>query len=265
MSALGRVPLAFPAAREANFYLGLAAYDHGDFARAAAAFEFVAARLPLAEVFNLGIALSQAGDNIGATRELRATLEHRPGDAEAKALLGSLGAPPTGVVPAASIVKPPAERIKRNYDEDAFRQLTTQMQGWVEQRFARSDAHAHARFHVERGKELLAHGFATEAEDEFRHARTVDPSSPAPLLGLVDTALARGNNKEARSQAEAALRQHESADAYVVLARLDLSENRVDAAANNLKQAARLDPGNPEVQSLKRAIAAKLAEKGQKP
>ena len=299
MSALGRVPLAFPAAREANFYLGLAAYDHGDFARAAAAFEFVAARLPLAEVsnnlgvvadrrgrkdsaeyferairtdssdpdyhFNLGIALSQAGDNIGATRELHAALEHRPGDAEAKALLGSLGAPPTGVVPAASIVKPPAERIKRNYDEDAFRQLTTQMQGWVEQRFARSDAHAHARFHVERGKELLAHGFATEAEGEFRHARTVDPSSPAPLLGLVDTALARGNNKEARSQAEAALRQHESADAYVVLARLDLSENRVNAAADNLKQAARLEPGNPEVQSLKRAIAAKLAEKGQKP
>jgi Tfp pilus assembly protein PilF/TolB-like protein len=298
MNALSHVLPASPAAREANFYLGLAAYDHGDFARAQAAFEFVAARLPLAEVsnnmgvvaarrgrkdsaeyferavrtdpsdadyrFNLGVALSQARDNPGATRELRAALEHRPGDAEAKALLASLGAP-QGVVPAAAIVKAPAERIKRNYDEDAFRQLTTQMQGWVEQRFARSDAHAHARFHVERGKELLADGFAAEAESEFRHARAVDPSSTAPLLGLVDTALARGDNKEARSQAEAALRQHESADAYVVLARLDLSENRVEAAADNLKQAARLEPANPEVQNLKRAVAAKLAEKGQKP
>ena len=72
-------------------------------------------------------------------------------------------------------MKPPPERIKRNYDEDAFRQMTTQMQGWVEQRFARSDAHAHALFHVERGKELLAHCFVAEAEEEFRHARAVDP------------------------------------------------------------------------------------------
>ena len=43
-------------AREANFYLGLAAYAHGDFAKSEAAFQFVAARLPLAEVYNnLGV------------------------------------------------------------------------------------------------------------------------------------------------------------------------------------------------------------------
>jgi tetratricopeptide (TPR) repeat protein len=297
MNALSRVPPALPSSREATFYLGIAAYEHGDWARAQAAFESVAARLPLAEVynnlgvvashrgqknavdyfekairndpndadyhFNLSVVLSQAGDNAGAGRELRAALEHRPGDAEAKALLASLGPPPTGVVPASSVSRPPAQRIKLNYEEDAFRQLTTQMQGWVEQRFARSDARTHARFHIERGKELLAHGFTAEAESEFRHAATVDPSSPAPSLGLVDVALARGDNKEARSQAEAALRLRESAAAYLVLARLDLSENRELAAAEDLKQAARLEPGNSEVQSMKRAIAAKLAEKGQ--
>ena len=43
-------------AREANFYLGLAAYAHGDFAKSESAFQFVAARLPLAEVYNnLGV------------------------------------------------------------------------------------------------------------------------------------------------------------------------------------------------------------------
>ena len=90
--------------REANFYLGLAAYDHGDFTKSESAFEFVAAHLPLAEVynnlgvvaarrdhkkaegyferaiqndpsdpdyhFNMGVALTQAGDRAGATREL---------------------------------------------------------------------------------------------------------------------------------------------------------------------------------------------------
>jgi len=292
ITSLEHVPASSPAAREANFYLGLAAYDRGDFARAATAFEFVAARLPLAEVynnlgvvaarrgqkssaqyfekavrndpgdadyhFNYGVALSKAGDNAAASREWRLALEHRPGDAEARSLLSPS---PGSVVPAASVVKTPAERIKRSYSEDDFRQLTTQMQGWVEQRFARSDSRAHARFHLERGTELLAYGFVSDAEAEFRHARTVDPSSLAPFLGLADAALARGDAREARSQAEASLRLRESAGAYLVLARLDLSENRVEAAADNLKQASRLDPANTDVQSLKREVAARLAEK----
>lgn len=299
ISALNLVPPASPVAREANFYLGLAAYAHGDFATAEAAFEFVAARLPLAEVynnlgvvavrrgrknaadyfekalrddpsdadyhFNLGVTLNQAGDSARASRELRAALDRRPNDVEAKAALDSMAAPSAGVVQAASIAKAPVLRIKRNYEEDAFRQMTTQMQGWVEQRFARADARAHARFHVERGKEMLAHGFTTEARDEFEHAASVNPSSTAPLVGLADVAMARGDNKDARAQAEAALRLHESADAYVVLARLDLSENRVEAAATNVKSAMRLEPGNLEAQGLQRAVAAKLAEKAQKP
>ena len=104
--ALGQIPHSSAVAREANFYLGLAAYAHGDFAKSESAFEFVAARLPLAEVynnlgvvaarrgqkkaadyferaiqndpsdadyhFNLGVTLAQAGDRAGAARELHA-------------------------------------------------------------------------------------------------------------------------------------------------------------------------------------------------
>ena len=213
-------------AREANFYLGLAAYAHGDFAKSESAFAFVAARLPLAEVynnlgvvaarrgqrkavdyfdkaiqndpsepdyhFNLGVTLTQVGDRVGAARELHTALDHRPNDAEAKMLLDSLT--PTaaggGIVPSSATSKAPVERIKRNYEEDAFRQMTTQMGSWAEERFARSDPRAHARFHLELGKELLAHGFTTEAEAEFRHAAAVDPSSTAPLTALA-TALAK--------------------------------------------------------------------------
>jgi tetratricopeptide (TPR) repeat protein len=285
-------------AREANFYLGLAAYAHGDLARSESAFQFVATRLPLAEVynnlgvvasrrgqkkaaeyfqraiendpsdpdyhFNMGITLSQAGDRAGAARELRATLDHRPNDAEAKMMLDSLTPPAAGsIVPSSATTKVPAERIKRNYEEDSFRQMTTQMGSWAEQQFARSDPRSHARFHVELGKELLAHGFTTEAEAEFHHAAAVDPSSTAPLTALADDYDARGDAREARAQAEAALRIRESAEAYLVLARLDLRENRMEAAAQNINRALQLEPGNPTGQNLKRTLAAKLAEKAQ--
>jgi len=285
-------------AREANFYLGLAAYAHGDFAKSESAFQFVAARLPLAEVynnlgvvaarrgqkkaaeyfqraiendpsdpdyhFNMGVTLSQAGDRAGAARELRTALDHRPNDAEAKMMLDSLTPPAAGsIVPSSATTKAPAERIKRNYEEDAFRQMTTQMESWAEQQFARSDPRAHARFHVELGKELLAHGFTTEAEAEFHHAAAVDPSSTAPLTALADDYDARGDAREARAQAEAALRIRESAEAYLILARLDLRENRMEAAAQNINRALQLEPGNPAGQNLKRTLAAKLAEKAQ--
>ncbi len=284
-------------AREANFYLGLAAYAHGDFAKSESAFQFVAARLPLAEVynnlgvvaarrgqkkaveyferaiqndpsdadyhFNLAVTFSQAGDRVGAARELHAALDHRPNDAEAKMLLDSLTPPAGGIVPSSATSKAPPERIKRNYEEDAFRQFTTQMGGWAEQQFARSDPRAHARFHLELGKELLAHGFTTEAEAEFRHAAAVDPSSSAPLLALAEDYDASGDASQARAQAEAALHIRESADAYLVLARLDLRENRMEAAAQDINRALQLEPGNPAVQDLKHALAAKLAEKAQ--
>ena len=61
VATLARVPENHPLAREANFYLGLAAYYHGDFQRAESAFHFVAALMPLAEVYNnLGVVSSHA-------------------------------------------------------------------------------------------------------------------------------------------------------------------------------------------------------------
>jgi tetratricopeptide (TPR) repeat protein len=299
IAALGHVQQSSPVEREANFYLGLAAYAHGDFAKSESAFEFVAARLPLAEVynnlgvvaarrghssktaaeyferaiqddpsdpdyhFNLGVTLSQAGDRAGAARELHATLDHRPNDAEAKTLLDSLTPSPGSIVPSSVTLKAPVERIKRNYEENAFRQMTTQMGSWAEQQFIRSDPRTHARYHLELGKELMAHGFTSEAEAEFRHAAAVDPSSTAPLTALAEDYDARGDVREARAEAEAALRIRESAEAYLILGRLDLRENRMEAAAQNINRALQLEPGNSAGQDLKRTLAAKLAEKAQ--
>ncbi len=297
IAALEKIPPTSKVAREANFYLGLSSYAHGDFDQAETAFEFVAARLPLAEVyndlgvvaarrgqkkaaddferaiqndpsdadyhFNLGVTLVRAGDKASAARELRLALDRRPSDTEAKTLLDSLTAPAATTMTGSAPTKLPTERLNRNYQENAFRQMTTQMQSWAEQQFARSDPHSHARYHVELGKELLAHGFITEAEAEFRHAAAVDPSSPAPLAALADAYDARGDAAQARVEAEASLRLRESADAYLVLTRLDLQENRMEAATTNITRALQLDPANSAAHDLKRTLAAKLAEKAQ--
>lgn len=297
ITAFEQVQHSSPLSREANFYLGLAAYSRGDFAKSESAFGFVATRLPLAEVynnlgvvaarrgqkkaadyfamairndpsdadyhFNRGVALTQAGDRAGAARELHAALDRHPNDAEAKTLLESLTPQAGGVIPSSAMVKMPSERIKRNYEEDAFRQVNTQIGSWAEQRFSRSDPHAHARFHIELGRELLAHGFTDEAEAQFRHAASVDPSSAAPLIALAEDYDARGDALQARAQVEAALRLRESAEAYLLLARLDLKENRTEAATQNINRALQLEPANSAGQDLKRTLAAKLAEKAQ--
>jgi len=178
-------------------------------------------------------------------------------------LLESLTSSTANIVPSGATSNIPLERIKRDYQEDALRQMTMQMGNWAEERFARSDPRAHARYHVELGKELLAHGFTAEAEAEFRHAAAVDPASTAPLTALAEDYDARGDAREARAQAEAALRIRESAEAYVILGQLDLEENRIEAAAQNVTRALQLEPGNPTGQNLKRILAAKLAEKAQ--
>jgi Tfp pilus assembly protein PilF len=211
----------------------------------------------------MGVTLGQTGDRAGAARELRAALDHHPNDAEAKMLLDSLAPTAGSIIPASSTSKAPQERIKSNYEEDTFRQMTTQMESWAEQRFAQSDPRAHARYHIELGKELLSHGFTADAEAEFRHAAAVDPSSAAPLTALAEDYDARGDLAEARAEAEAALRIRESAEAYLILARLDLKENNTEAAAQNINRALQLEPSNSAGQDLKRTLAAKLAEKAQ--
>jgi len=296
-AALQKVPASATIAREANFYLGLSSCARGDLDTAQKAFEFVVARLPLAEVynnlgvvgarrgqkrsaadferaiendpsdpdyhFNLGLAMGRAGDRVRAAREMRTVLEHRPGDAEARALLDSFNSAAGSGPNNPTATKYPPERLKVEYQENAFRQMKMQIQSWAEQQFARSDPRSHARYHVELGRELLGHGFVSEAESEFRHAASVDPASPSPHTALAEAYQAAGDAARARSEAEASLRIRESAEAYVVLTRLDLGENRAAEAEKEINRALQLEPRNLSALDLKRAVTATLDGKEQ--
>ncbi len=298
MPSLARVPQSAPEAREANFYLGLSAYYSGDFARAAAAFGFVGSRLPLSEVynnlgvvasrrgektapsyfqkavdadpedadyhFNLGVALYRAGDLNGAARQIHEAISLRPADIEAKSFLDTLSpAIPKPVSIGIAKASPPLERIRLNYDESSFRQLAMKIEAAAEQRLSKTDAHTHAQFHADRGHEFLRQGFISEADREFREAVSLDPSNAEIHSGMARVLEANNDMAGARSEAETALRIRQFTEPLLVLARLDLRDNNVEAASENLDRALRLDPANAHAQALKQSIAAKLAQKAQ--
>lgn len=286
---LARIPATDDDANEAQFYLGLAAYFGGHLDKADAAFRALASRLPLTEVlnnlgviaarrsqknardyfekivqadpnepdyrFNLAVELYREGDNQGATRELRELLAIYQ-DAEAKSLLDAIA---SGATPAHA----PLERIKRNYDESTFRQLALEIDNSNEARLAKSDPASHAAFHIQHGQELLQEGLVGEAEKQFREAVVLNPTSAEAHAYLAHVLEASQDNVGARNEARASLKLQPTVEAYLVLARLDLAENKAESAAQNVERALALDPANAAAVSLKHEIATASAGKTQ--
>jgi tetratricopeptide (TPR) repeat protein len=296
ITSLSRVSESETQYGEANFYLGLAAYSQGDFAQAETAFNAVAAHLPLIEVynnlgvvagrrdpkdalayfqkavtddpnepdyrFNLAIVLYQTGDSAGALRQLHDELGMRPSDSEAKALLDALST--TGSHTQLSPgVKLPPERLRTNYEENRFRLLILKIDAAAEQRLANADPRTHSRFHSSRGEQLLKQGFLTEAEREFREAIALNAENAEGHAGLASVLESTNNLPAARSEAEEALRLRQFAEPLVVLARLDLRDNKPAAAAEEIDQALRLEPNDASALELKLTIATRLAQEAQ--
>ncbi len=303
-SWLGRISKDDPVAGEANFLLGMAEFYRGNYDKAYAAFSFLAARLPLTEVynnlgvvdarrgrrapsisyftkavnadpsdpdyrFNLAVALYKSGDNAGAAAQLREELQRRPNDGEAKNLLENInrgvnaptapvtGAQVLGVPPGTNQVRVPMERIKRNYDEASYRQLEVEIHNLTEQRLARSDRKSHSAYHSDRGKDLLARGSVAEAQAEFREAISLDYNNAAAHAGMARALEQNGDTFNARSEAQTSVRLQPNVDGYLVLARLDLKQNQLDAASDAVKSALKLEPGNTAAQSLQHDVTAK--------
>lgn len=297
---LARIPATNPLAHEANFFLGLAAYYQGNFARAEASFRFILQQFPLTEVynnlgavtarlgkaeakqwfqkaadadpsdpdyrFNLGLALLRDGDREGAARQLRECLALRSDDSEAKSLLANLGGqtgsaanvkPASAVGSSSAAANLPQERIKRNYDEAAFRELAVEMQNGSESRLTKLDARSHAAYHIQHGHDLLAKGFPSAAEKELREAVELDAGNALAHANLADALDLKHDAAGARAESDAALRLTPSAAVCVVLARINLRDNNRDGAAGLVNRALQLDPGNAEALAMKKKMESK--------
>ncbi len=279
---LTRIPATDRNANEAHFYLGLAEFYTGQMEKAEAAFHWLAARLPLSEIYNnlgvtaakqgekrartyfekivqndpndadyrvnLAIELYREGDATQTIRQLRESLALHPDDAEARAFLDDVSA---GANDKARV---PAQRIKRNYDESGFRQIALEVEKASEAHMEKTDAATHVALHLQRARQLAEQGLTAEAEIQYKKAAELDPSNSEAHTGLALLLESNHDNGAARNEAMKALRLKPSAEAYLVLARLDLAGNNRDSAAQNVDHALALDPANAAAASLKHDI-----------
>lgn len=286
---LAKVPLADRRALEARFYLGLARFNSAKYADAEQAFAFVATRLPLPEVvnnqavaisrqgrdasalfqravaadpndadyhYNLAVSLLRRHDTAGATREIDAALRLRKVDAEAQGLRDRLSH--GDVADAANDAGfTPLERIRRTYSETSFRQAAFQLDQMRQMRMATMKPADRALEYTEQGKTYLAEGLLPEAEQEFQLALNSDRSSAPARMGLAQVREQSGDDTQARTEAEAAMRLRPSAEAHVLLGRLDLKANRLPEAADEVRQALQMEPKNTAAVGLRQALATR--------
>ena len=293
-ATLARVPPSDRLALEANFYLGLSRFNSANYAGAAQAFQFVAARLPLPEVvndqavalsrqgkdavalfqkastddpssedyhYNLAIALYRRGDTATALKEADAALKLKPNDNDAGSLRAhlSIAAPGTRLAPSSDTGFSPVERIRRDYNEAAYRQATFQLDQINAVRLSMLPADQRANEYITLGRTDLNQGLLPEAESQFQSAVEAQPNSAAAHAGLAEVRERSGNSTAARDEALTSLKLKPSATGFLVLARLDLADNLLAACADDVAHALRLEPNN----SAALAMRQNLLQRGQ--
>jgi cytochrome c-type biogenesis protein CcmH/NrfG len=110
---------------------------------------------------------------------------------------------------------------------------------------------------------MLGENLLTVAEKDFREAVLLDPANAAAHAGLARVLELSNDAAAARAEASTSLRVAANVDAFLVLARLDLHDNKPEAASASVEKALQLEPANAAAAGLKNAVAAKLAERGQ--
>jgi Tfp pilus assembly protein PilF/TolB-like protein len=284
-ATLAKVPTGDPLALEANFTIGLARFNSAKYAAAEQAFTFVATRLPLPEVvndqgvalsrqgkdgfeqyqrasqadpsdedyhYNMAVALFRRGDTAGAQREVDAALKLKPNDNEAIELRSRLKLLAAGTKPASEFA--PVERIRRNYAEAGYRQAAFQLDQLRAARLALLPPAQRAAEYIQLGRDYLQQGLLPEAEVQLRDALAADPNSADAHAALAQLREASKNPVEARSEAHIAIVLKPNVVAYLVLARLDMAENQLAAAASDISQALQLDPKSPQAIALKLSL-----------
>jgi tetratricopeptide (TPR) repeat protein len=293
-AAFAKVGRGDPDVLEAGFYRGLSLMFSGDYLQAEEAFGSVARVLPLAEVlnnqgvalsrrgkdgiplfrqavaadanaedyhFNLAVSLKRHGETTEALIELAQCLRLRPNDSEAqdleKAWKGLVQAPGQDAEAKAD----PLERIARSFDAQAFRQAALMMDQMDASRLAALSPRERAQKLDLQARDYLDRGLLLEAERLFQSAAATDGKVAEAHAGLAEVRERTGDAEAARNEAHSALELGPSADAYLVLGRLDLAAGRAGEAGRETAEALKLDPKSRAAQQLQRQIEAKQGQK----
>ena len=217
--------------------------------------------------FNLGVSLKRHGDNAEAVAELAQCLRLRPNDAEAQELnrawTGPVKRPASGpdlspdAIPGANAKADPLERIARSFDAVAFRQAALVLDQMDTARQAAMTPQKRALELASQARDFLDRGLLLEAERLFQAAVAADRSAAAAHVGLAEVCERTGDAAGARREAQTALELERSADAYLVLGRLDLAASRFNEAGKEAAEALKLEPANRAALELRRQIEAR--------
>jgi tetratricopeptide (TPR) repeat protein len=298
--AFARVGRNDPDGLEASFYRGLSLLFSGDYPRAEQAFAGVARILPLAEVvnnqgvavsrqghdgtdlfvqaaaadpssadyhFNLAVSLKRHGQAPGALNELAQCLKLRPSDTEAQALQAAWKQPaaqPAATAspnPGAEANPDPLERIVRTFDAVAFRQAAQMLDQVDASRLAALTPLQRAQKLSGQARDYLDRGLLLEAERLYQSAVAADGNLAEAHAGMARVRERTGDTEAARKEAHAALELKPLADAYIVLGRLDLADNRLNEANNDVAEALKLDVTSPAARELHRQVLAKTGQR----
>jgi tetratricopeptide (TPR) repeat protein len=220
--------------------------------------------------FNLAVSLKRHGQAPGALNELAQCLKLRPNDSEAQALQAAWMRPvakpitqpsATGVAgPDPEAVPDPLERIVRTFDAAAFRQAAQMLDEVEAARLAALTPLEQAQKLSAQAKGYLDRGLLLEAERLYQSAVAADGNCAEAHAGLAQIRERAGATGAARKEAHAALELKPSADAYMVLGRLDLEANHLSEASREAAQALKLEPNNLAAQELVRQVQAKTGQ-----
>ena len=213
--------------------------------------------------FNLAVSLKRHKEGAEALAELAQCLRLRPNDSEVQ----DLDAAWKGLAPApvpgqeADPKADPLERIARSFDAQAFRQAAQMMDQVEASRLAALSPRQRAQKLAVQAKDYLDRGLLLEAERLFQSAVAADGKEAEAHTGLAEVRERTGDADAARNEAHAALKLSPSADAYLVLGRLDLAAGRFDEANKEAGEGLKLDPHSPAALELRRQIEAKQGQK----
>ena len=225
--------------------------------------------------FNLAVSLKRHGAAGEALTELAQCLRLRPNDDEALDLQETWNSPAVRSVAALNAgatpdpaEKPvvaanagsrtdPLERIARAFDAVAFRQAAQMMDEMDAAHLAQLTPNEKAKKLAEQAKNYLDRGLLLEAERLYQSTLAVDAKSSQAHTGLAEVRERTGDAEAARKEARAAIELAPSADAYLVLGRLDLAASRLDEAMREAGEALKLEPHSKAAEELSREIEAR--------
>jgi tetratricopeptide (TPR) repeat protein len=110
-------------------------------------------------------------------------------------------------------------------------------------------------------KDYLDRGLLLEAERLYQAAVAADGKFAEAHAGLAEVRERTGDAEAARKEAHTALELEPSADAYLVLGRLDLAAGHLNEAGKEAGEALKLDPQTRAAQELRRQIEAREGQK----